>query len=215
MTATAETEARFFAITRPAPALMKVYLVHAFGRAGALLGVLAVIALRFVDFSRVKAVVTTNPTFVGGALGAAYVAAYVAVVIGLLIRYKTLRYRFDEHGVGQSSGLFFRSETFVAYARIQDIQISRSIFEKAFGLGTIEIQTASGSGGAEATLDGLVDFELVAEYLRERLRGRRAGAGVAASRARDPLALLDSIKDEVRGLREAVVARAAARRRSS
>jgi uncharacterized membrane protein YdbT with pleckstrin-like domain len=200
----ATAQERLFATTRPDPALMKVYLVHGLGRAGALLGVLAFIALRFVDWKEIRALVASRPpATVLMIVAGLYVAAYAVVVTGLFVRYKTLRYHFDESGVGQSWGLFFRRETFVAYARIQDIQVQRSVFEKWFGLGTIEVQTASAGSGAEATLDGLREFDSVAEFLRERLRGRNAPP-VAA---RSALALLGEIGAEVRALREAVLSR--------
>jgi len=125
----------------------------------------------------------------------------------LLFRYYTLRYRFDSESVRKSYGLIFKHEDIVQYARIQDLHMSRGLLERWLGLGTIQIQTASGAAMPEVTIEGLTNFEEVRDFLYARMRGARFGedepptaAGAPAERD-DVVALLTQIRDEVRLLR--------------
>lgn len=127
-------------------------------------------------------------------------------LIVLLIRYNTLRYRFDNEGVRMSYGLLFRRENLVQYARIQDLHISRGLLERWFGLATIEIQTAAGSSSAEMTIVGLKNYEELRDFIYSRMRGARMGeeehAAPTTPAADDAVALLTEIRDELRALRE-------------
>ncbi len=49
--------------------------------------------------------------------------AMVIVIPAMIIRYNTLRYRFEESGVRMQVGLLFRKEVVVAFRRIQDIDV--------------------------------------------------------------------------------------------
>lgn len=88
-------------------------------------------------------------------------------------RFRTLRYRFDEEGVSMSWGALFRREIHLTYARIQDIHLASHLVERWLGLARIEIQTASGSAKAEMTLEGILKFEAVRDFLYARMRGMR------------------------------------------
>lgn len=128
------------------------------------------------------------------------------VFIPLCIRYYTLRYQFDDEGVRVSYGLLFRREHIVRYARIQDIHLSRGLLERWLGLGTIEVQTASGSALAEAVLVGIREYDLVRDFLYKKMRGARFGEGEEARAPSeedgDWIALLAEIRDELRRIRE-------------
>ena len=93
------------------------------------------------------------------------------VFLPFYFRYHTLRYKFDREGVSVAHGILLRRESYVAYARIQDIHVSRGPVERMLGLGTVEIQTASGSSRAEAAIEGLTEFGLVRDFLYARMRG--------------------------------------------
>ncbi len=95
------------------------------------------------------------------------------VILPLYFRFKTLRYRFDDHGVSVSYGLIWRRETYLTYARIQDIHVTRNIFERWLGIGTVQIQTASGSASATESIVGLKAFQEVRNYLYAHMRGHR------------------------------------------
>lgn len=90
-------------------------------------------------------------------------------------RYQTLRYAFDEEGVTLSWGVLFRKEISLGYARIQDIHLTSGLFQRWLGLADIHIQTASGSAKAEMTIEGLLEFELVRDFLYSKMRGVRGG----------------------------------------
>lgn len=126
-------------------------------------------------------------------------------------RYKTLRYRFDEEGVSMRWGILFRREIYLTYARIQDIHLNSNFVERWLGLAKIEIQTASGSADAEMTIEGVMNFLEVRDFLYSRMRGATAQA--VAVRADDLVEsneladLLRATAAELRGVREALEAR--------
>jgi membrane protein YdbS with pleckstrin-like domain len=103
------------------------------------------------------------------------------VALLLYFRDHTMRYRFDAQGVMMRWGILFRREIVLAYARIQDIHLTSNVVERWFGLARIQISTASGSAGAEMTIEGLREFELVRDFLYAQMRG--AGATAPATMA--------------------------------
>ncbi|MCA9681996.1 MAG: PH domain-containing protein [Myxococcales bacterium] len=125
----------------------------------------------------------------------------------LLFRYQTLRYRFDEEGVGMSWGVLFRHEINLTYARIQDIHLSSNLFQRWLGLADIQIQTASGSAAAEMTIEGLREYEAIRDFLYARMRGKRepskaaAAAQGASLTSAEAVALLREIHREMQATR--------------
>ena len=134
-------------------------------------------------------------------------------------RYRTLRYRFDEEGIHMRVGILFRREVNLTYARIQDIHLRSGFIQRWLGLADIQIQTASGSAGAELVIEGFKEFEAIRDFLYTRMRGYQRkpvdlaaghdadGAGVAArngARVEDDemVALPLNIRDELRRTRE-------------
>jgi putative membrane protein len=120
-------------VRRPAPSLMRYYLLQAIATGP---GVIVMLPLRW-------------------------------------FRYHTLRYTFDDEGVTVRWGILFRREISLTYARIQDIHLVSNVIERWFGLGRVQVQTASGQAGAEMTIEGLPDFEAVRDALYRRMRGAR------------------------------------------
>jgi putative membrane protein len=143
------------------------------------------------------------------------VCGFPFVFLALYCKYVTLRYRFDDKGISMAWGLLFRREVYLTYRRIQDIHVTRNLVHRWLGLADVAVQTASGSAGAEMVIQGIQDPEGLRDFLYSMMRGARgetgaagepgAGAAVAtasATPADDALALLASIRDEVRRLRE-------------
>jgi uncharacterized membrane protein YdbT with pleckstrin-like domain len=131
----------------------------------------------------------------------------------LYFRYHTLRYRFDNEGIHMKVGILFRREVNVTYARIQDIHLSSGIIQRWLGLADVQIQTASGTAGAELTIEGFKEFEAIRDFLYARMRGARDktthGPLQAVAPANDEtVALLLAIRDELRQTRELLQARA-------
>jgi putative membrane protein len=124
-------------------------------------------------------------------------------IIPFYFRFKTLRYRFDDEGVAVSYGILWRKETYLTYARIQDIHVTRNIFERWLGLGTVEIQTASGSSSATESIVGVTQFNAIRNYLYANMRGHgSAGAGPTSALQKLPLhSTLAGIRDELRAVR--------------
>lgn len=128
----------------------------------------------------------------------------------LWFRYYTLRYRFDAEGIHMKVGILFRREVNVTYARIQDIHLSSGIIQRWLGLADVQIQTASGTAGAELTIEGFHQSEAIRDFLYARMRGARdqspstppalphaAGAG-----GEEVVTLLLGIRDELRQTRK-------------
>jgi putative membrane protein len=109
------------------------------------------------------------------------------LVVGILpyrlARYRTLRYRFDHEGISMSWGMLFRREIHLTYSRIQDIHLTSGIVERYFGLARIQIQTASGKSGAEMTIEGLLEYERVRDFLYSKMRGLRRTPTASATAA--------------------------------
>jgi len=142
---------------------------------------------------------------------------FIFPLIPLYFRYHTLRYRFDEEGISMRWGILFRREINLTYARIQDIHLRSNFVERWLGLARVEVQTASGSSGAEMTLEGLLEFEVIRDYLYVRMRGAhgqvaRAGSAVASpadvvvdpAAANELAATLREVTAELRAVREAL-----------
>jgi membrane protein YdbS with pleckstrin-like domain len=105
-------------------------------------------------------------------------------LIPLYFRYHTMQYRFEAEGVSMRWGILFRREVNLTYARIQDIHLTSNIVQRWLGLAEVKVSTASGSTGAEMTIEGLLEFELVRDFLYMKMRGahdRPSGLPVAGT----------------------------------
>ncbi len=126
-------------------------------------------------------------------------------MIPLYFRYHTLRYTFDKEGVSIAYGILWRRESYLTYSRIQDIHITRNIFERWLGLGTVAIQTAAGSADSEEAIVGLREYEMVRNFLYSRMRGIANKTQNAPHTPQTPatnqeLEVLLSIKNELQTL---------------
>ncbi len=99
--------------------------------------------------------------------------AILVVLPVLFFRYHTMRYRFDEQGVSKSWGILFRHQIVLNYSRIQDVHLRSNVFERWLGLARVEVQTASGGGGTEMTIEGLQNYEEIRDFLYSRMRGAK------------------------------------------
>lgn len=126
----------------------------------------------------------------------------------LFFRYHTLRFKFDDDGISLSWGILFRREIQLTYRRIQDIHVTRNILQRWMGLANVAIQTASGTAGAEMTIEGVLEADELRDFVYKKMRGARgdhehAGddRGDAVGAAEDEaLVLLRQIRDDIRAL---------------
>lgn len=98
-------------------------------------------------------------------------------------RYQTMRYRFTAEGISMSWGILFRKEVIIQYARIQDIHLHSNVVERWLGLARVLVQTASGSSAAEMTLEGLLEFEAIRDFLYTKMRGVKDPVSAASTPA--------------------------------
>jgi uncharacterized membrane protein YdbT with pleckstrin-like domain len=128
----------------------------------------------------------------------------------LYFRYYSLRYRFDDEGIHMRVGILFRREVNLTYARIQDIHLRSGLLQRWLGLANLEVQTASGSTGAELVIEGFKEFEAIRDFLYSRMRGVHSASAPKSSAVAEPedvVKLLLAIRDELRLTREAVEAK--------
>src|SRR5207253_7345823 len=118
------------------------------------------------------------------------------------------KYRFDDDGVSMSWGILFRRETYLTYRRIQDIHVTRNIIQRWMGLATVAVQTASGTSGAEMSIDGVLAFDALRDFLYQKMRGAKGIAehtpvslAAAEPTPDEALALLRDIRDALGALR--------------
>ncbi len=139
------------------------------------------------------------------------VIGFPFVFIPLWMKYITLRYKLDDEGVSMAWGVLFKKEVHLTYRRIQDIHVTRNLFHRWLGLASIAVQTASGSSGAEMTIEGVAAPEALRDFLYTKMRGARGDddqpEGAPAEKD-DALALLHEIRDELRATRAALERRA-------
>ena len=111
-----------------------------------------------------------------------------------LFKYRTLRYRFDDEGISMAWGMLFRREINLTYRRIQDIHVTRNLFQRWMGLATVAIQTASGSARPEMSIEGILAAGPLRDYLYAQMRGARGEV------PEDPAATDADSPDEVLGV---------------
>ncbi len=138
--------------------------------------------------------------------------AFPFLILPAYFRYQTMRYKFTDEGLSMRWGILFRKEIIVNYARIQDIHLRSNFVERWLGLARVLIQTASGSSGAEMTLEGLKEFEAVRDFLYDRMRGVKDTAHTPAApgvtgREAELAAALREVAHELRETRLALEAR--------
>jgi membrane protein YdbS with pleckstrin-like domain len=133
---------------------------------------------------------------------------FFVVLIPLYFRYHTMKYGFDREGLSMSWGVLFHREISLTYSRIQDIHLTSNLLERWLGLARIQIQTASGSSNAEMTIEGILEYERVRDFLYSRMRGvgpraEKAESGASGSEP-NLAAILTDIASELRQIRASI-----------
>lgn len=122
--------------------------------------------------------------------------------------YRSLKYEIHEDEVIVRAGVITHSVKHVPYRTVTNLTVRRGPFDRMFGIGTLNIQTAgmSGQSGAEESLTGLVNYDEVYRKVAESLR-RFRGAMSPTQADMEPdgdAYVLTAILDEVKSIREAL-----------
>lgn len=97
------------------------------------------------------------------------------VIAGLVqvVRFLTMRYRFDGNDLVVRVGLIFRSERRIPMAKVQNIDLVQNVVHRLFNVAKVKLETASGAG-ADASFSVLDDAAI--SELRTRVFAKRDAA---------------------------------------
>ncbi|WP_419162238.1 PH domain-containing protein [Candidatus Palauibacter sp.] len=122
-----------------------------------------------------------SASFLGGVgMRTVIFVGFVPFAIASVVRYLTFRYRYEATELVIRSGLLFRRERHVPYARIQNLDAVQGVFHRLFGVVEVKLQTGGGDE-PEATMSVLPLPAL--ESLRSRIL---EGKGEVATGEPDP-----------------------------
>lgn len=101
------------------------------------------------------------------------------VAVWLPAFWSSLEYSIESECVKSNGGVFWKKRITVPYNKITNIDITQGPLQRAFGVGTIHVQTA-GAGGqqgarAEIRLLGINNLDQVKDTIMEGARGQAAG----------------------------------------
>lgn len=93
-------------------------------------------------------------------------------------RYWFSTYRYDDTELVVRTGILFKNERHIPYARIQSVDAKQNVFHRAFRVVEVRVQTGTG-GEAEATMS-VLPFEALAEMRSRVFAGKKAATPVVA-----------------------------------
>ena len=109
-----------------------------------------------------------------GISGAAALVMWLIAVPILVLWHKNLSYAIEPQRIVIRKGILTRIQQNIPFSMVTDFRLQRSLYDRALGIGSIQVQTA-GQGvtgsGYEGKLAGLEDWEALHEDLRGRIRG--------------------------------------------
>ena len=108
--------------------------------------------------------------------------AILAVSIGYeLLYYRRFSYELTADTLDLSSGVFNRREREIPYGRIQNVDVSQNIIQRALGIAAVNVETAGG-GSTEAVIRyvSAETAETLQADVRDRKRGRDRREGASA-----------------------------------
>ena len=130
-----------------------------------------------------------------GITGAAALVMWLIAVPILVLWHRNLSYAIEAQRVVIRKGILTRIQQNIPFSMVTDFRLQRSLYDRALGIGSIQVQTA-GQGvtatGYEGKLAGLEDWGELHEDLRGRIRGTTVSTGDID---------LGDILDEIREIR--------------
>jgi len=128
------------------------------------------------------------PDLVGPALVGLAVLAVLATAGWEIAYYRRFDYELTDDGLDLASGVVSRRHREIPLRRVQNVDISRNVVQRALGLAALDLETAGG-GETEASLR-YVGYDEAKRLQREIQRLKRSAgatdAGEAADRTADP-----------------------------
>ncbi|MFX0014449.1 MAG: PH domain-containing protein [Promethearchaeota archaeon] len=140
-------------------------------------------------------------------MGAIYLAIWFVIticyIVGMQLYVKSMLFIVHGHEIVVHKGLINKSEKHVPYRTVTNINMKTGPFDRLFGIGTIEIQTAGGKGysldeTAEEKLEGIKVFREVRDYILTQLRQFQAAYGTKSEEEpleSIPLQMLSELKE--------------------
>jgi putative membrane protein len=140
--------------------------------------IILTISLAFTFASAITALVSGNP--MGGGLSGIFVgvmilvgslfAIFLVVYLTSYIYYKNFRFELDAEKATIKVAVFSSSVSSFYYNRIQDVNLSQDIFDRLFGVASINIETAGGGGSISFGRFTLSQADEIKNFLLEKTR---------------------------------------------
>lgn len=130
--------------------------------------------------------------------------------LGHIIAYiytKTMSFQIFDNEVVVRKGVVNKTEKHVPYRTVTNISTRYGIFDRLFGIGTVEIETAGKSGqstGPEEKIEGIRNFVEMRDTILEELRKFRSQYTTTTETTLEPTSdsnLVASILTELRSIR--------------
>ena len=112
--------------------------------------------------------------------GTAFWIGLVAVLVAcgatsawLLVRILSRRYELSSQRLFIDRGLLSITRDQTELIRVDDVRVRKTLVDRVFGLGTIEILSTDASDRT-VTIDGVKDPDMIAEHIRTHMRALRS-----------------------------------------
>ncbi len=115
-----------------------------------------------------------------GITGAVTLVMWLIAVPILMLWHKNLSFAIEPQRIVIRKGILTRIQQNIPFTMVTDFRLQRSLYDRALGIGSIQIQTAGqgvAGSGYEGKMAGLDQWEALHEDLRERIRGTDVTAG--------------------------------------
>lgn len=148
------------------------------------------------------------------------ITIYAAVFAGIfwlfaiilsVFYHRSLSYEIQDDEIIVRVGIVTKSVKHVPYRTVTNITVKRGILDRAFGIGTLAVQTAgmSGTSGAEQSLVGLDDVQAIYNDVAGKLREFRGAMSPTAAeeetvRESPQGDVMASMLEELRAIRRSV-----------
>ncbi|MBT3220869.1 MAG: PH domain-containing protein [Proteobacteria bacterium] len=139
--------------------------------------------------------------------GIGLVTLPIWIVVGLFLvskRYQCLSAHLTDRSIHLKSGWLFRLEKTIPLEKIQDLSLRTGPLLNAFGLASVQVETAGGGAqqGADMSLPGLRNADEFRNAVLSQ-RDQRSGVPTTAPAASDDsLAVLSDIRDSLNRIEE-------------